>query len=108
VCIYILVSVYIWQIVFIQTAVLAWEGSEGKVSSGLPLFQGVPPGGTLGYRMPVSRVLRYVTQFHFGLWLWQLRIVSDSKLLLIIYTGFVWYCMSAYNVLSVCVTYRHK
>jgi hypothetical protein len=58
--------------------------------------------------MPVSRVLRYVTQFHFGLWLWQLRIVSDSKLLLIIYTGFVWYCMSAYNVLSVCVTYRHK
>lgn len=34
VCIYILVSVYLWQIVLIHTAVLVLEGSEGTVSSG--------------------------------------------------------------------------
>lgn len=34
VCIYILVSVYIWQIVLIHTAVLVLEGREGTVPSG--------------------------------------------------------------------------
>lgn len=39
VCIYILVSVCMWQTVFIQAAVLVWERREGTVSYGLPLPQ---------------------------------------------------------------------
>lgn len=47
-CVYVLVSVFIWQIDFIQTAVLVLEGSEGTASLGFSLLQGAPPWWNVG------------------------------------------------------------